>query len=104
MTEDEILSLEAGEKLDRLVAAEVLQIRPADVLHYSTDISDAWQVVEKLSGYGWFYLGRGNGKWHATVRDRRIKWGQTTDAACSTPGEAICKAALLARLQIRKRA
>jgi len=101
MTEDELLKLEAGEELDLLVAREVLRIKPKDARHYSTDISDAWQVVSKLSDYGWFYLGRGNGKWYATVRDSRIKWGQTKTVPCSTGPEAICKAALLSILEIR---
>ena len=103
VTQEEVINLQPGKELDSLVAREVLRIEPEQTKHYSTEILDAWKVVEKLSGYGWFYLGRGKGNWYATVRDRRIKQGQTTAAPCLTAPEAICKAALLALLETRGR-
>jgi hypothetical protein len=103
MTQEEILKLQAGKELDSLVAREVLGIKPEETKHYSTEITDVWKVVEKLNDYAWFYLGRGKDNWYATVRDRRIKRGQTTAPPCTTAPEAICKAALLALVETRGR-
>lgn len=44
--------MEPGKKLDKLVAEEVMDM--TGLLHhkpYSTDISAAWEVVEKFNGY-----------------------------------------------------
>ena len=103
VTQEEVINLQAGKELDSLVAREVLRIESEETKHYSIEISDAWKVVEKLSDYSWFYLGRGNGNWYATVRDTRIKRGQTTAPPCPTAPEAICKAALLALVETRGR-
>jgi len=49
MIKEEILAVEAGRELDRLVAIEVMDYeRPVEVEPYSTDLIAAWQVVRKI--------------------------------------------------------
>jgi hypothetical protein len=116
MNRDEILAMEPGRELDALVAEKVMGYK----LHYpenydqctvdkghiidcfepSTDISAAWEVVEK-----YFYvevrkvntkLELGNGGiwcWRACVSKGD---GYSSIATSETAPEAICKAALLA--------
>ncbi|MBA7499340.1 hypothetical protein ES704_02080 [subsurface metagenome] len=93
MTKEEILAMKAGRELDVLVSAKVMEHRMEHRIEkYSTDISAAWLVVEKLSNL---------------IFDLR-KVYQNTDWCASFEGnvaegkkapEAICKAALLAKLE-----
>lgn len=64
--------------------------------HYSTDISAAWQVFEKLRQFGDFELGFRFGKW--AVRSGRIPQvaAYTTVTEADTAPLAICRAALKA--------
>ena len=49
MTKEEILALEAGIKLDTIVATEIFKvIYSQGQPYYSTDISAAWQVEERM--------------------------------------------------------
>lgn len=52
MTRDEILNVVASRDLDALISVKVFGKLPSFALdnfpHYSTDISAAWEVVEKL--------------------------------------------------------
>ena len=48
MSADDILKLSPGEKLDSLVAIEVMDGKPG---RYSTDIRDAWRVVKKINTF-----------------------------------------------------
>src|SRR5688572_15461179 len=59
MTRDEILAMPAGRELDLLIHRKVMQAEenaaaslldgfPIGLPHYSTDISAAWQLVEKF--------------------------------------------------------
>jgi len=51
MTEEEILAMEAGNKLNLLVCEKVFNNKTfGSVKPYSTDISAAWEVVEYLGG------------------------------------------------------
>ena len=64
---------------------------------YSTDISAAWEVVEKMvKEYGDFVIdyddSYNGGQWSASVDKLRVA------ALAKTAPEAICKAALLAKL------
>lgn len=134
MTKEEIMTIEAGEELDRLVATEVMgepipEFTPEDALDlqlagspvkspqgnwrclckydegdiptwrpvpYSTDISAAWLVAEKMiTEYGDFIIdydkSYNGGRWSAGVDKLRVA------AMAKTAPEAICKAALLAK-------
>lgn len=116
MTRDEILKLEAGRELDALVAEKVMgypkeiisingsvkspngdwMVREID--EYSTDISAAWEVAEKL---GSFWIDH-------TVSDLGIDVEFFTSldhskerlvATADTAPLAICRAALLAVME-----
>lgn len=108
MTEAERLALEPGVELDRLVVLKVLKldyfqkVKEARPLQYSTDISAAWLIVEKMIVEGWnmdvgWY--RDGNTWTASLS---TDWDAFPDARIleadgkSAP-EAICKAALLAK-------
>ncbi len=126
MTKEEILAMGADDDLDRLVAVEVMDLfcvyeppylgwanreywydmygRPANVRGYSTDILSAWRVVEKLTDQNLFcsldYLREqhsrdGRGDWRC-----RVVQGVKIEFVCANAApEAICKAALLAKLK-----
>lgn len=117
MTKEEILAMEVGPELDLEVALKVIGIIPYKAESYSTDILAAWQVVEK------------DGAWDIKKRfrphpdDPALSGGRPTYQAicflsdyneyedelinkrtgrspwCWTLPEAICKAALLAKLE-----
>lgn len=114
----EILAMETGEKLDALVLKEVMgeegqfywRGHPdygAAPIKYSEDISAAWQVLVK-AGLAIFRLN--NGDW-ACCRSNYIYHIQITQdhyadpnlVICKTAPEAICKAALLTKLEAGNR-
>ena len=50
MTREEILNMPAGREMDALIAKFVMKVdSPHDVYKFSTDIADAWTVVEKMN-------------------------------------------------------
>jgi len=147
MNKEEILAMEVGEELDKLVAVEVMgepmpEFTPGNALGFqlagspvkspkgnwlclcrydegdipmwrpvpfSTDISAAWLVVEKLGGGKdidqisvVYELDFGEWKYRVTI-DYQDLDKQSVTAWGKTPPVAICKAALLTRLdEIKK--
>jgi hypothetical protein len=123
MTRDEILKL-SGHEIDAMIAKDVmgwLEIYHPDrwinendlakeLPHYSTDMSDAWDVVEKIKswGEGWcpqIYWddndGLEPGDW---VAEFNKYWKvendyRHTEAVADTAPLAICQAALLAVIE-----
>lgn len=116
MNKEEVLKMAAGERLDAFVAEMVMGIQGwfkySDGFYpkaspYSTDPSAAWQVVGKMFefGYGMSLLHLSSELypeyWYC---DFRLK-GKATPPEYEwvdhqkTGPEAICKAALLARLE-----
>ena len=116
MNKDEILAMKAGEELDKLVIKELMHHiwddseRPrckicgvwkdwpkptgCEYKPYSTDISAAWQVVEKLRDYyPEIEFNQFSKKWEVT-----FLVGET--ALADTAPEAICRAALLAKQEV----
>jgi len=105
MTRDEILAMEPGRELDALVAEKVMGwthyreewggVVPDSISHYSTDISAAWEVVEKMGPFTQLTADIYNGitVWHCS-----FSVVDSVDAV--TAPEAICKAALLAALEV----
>jgi hypothetical protein len=112
MTEDEIYKMEAGKELDWEVA-KIMGVDErvfnfsyeAGNFNYSTDISSAMEVIEKLSekcgGDFGFSLGQRKSfypKWRCTMT---VEWTskQLSTGACATAAEAITKCALFATLE-----
>ena len=106
MTKKEILAMVPGDELDRLVHEDVMEdTRPwfYGRFRYSGEISAAWLVVDKLAEQNLFcsidYLREqhsrdGKGYWRCrVVRGVKIEFAVAKEAP-----EAICKAALLAKL------
>lgn len=102
MTKEEILAMEAGGKLDRLIEQEIMggsalieRILP---YHYSKGISAAWRVVEKMDTLGyWCHIHSFPTRmWSVRFAPPISGEGQSVD--CPSVEEAICKAALLAKL------
>ena len=114
MTKDEIMKLEAGRKLDALVAEKVMHIsnvhlhdfgnaglylrmnEPAalsniSVPRYSTDISDAWKVVDYLAEGLILDLYNTIRGWRCDIDGK----GETFSGKAETAPLAICRAALL---------
>lgn len=107
MGKEEILAMEVGLDLDKLVWTTVFgrtlpeMVFRSDVPQYSVDIVAAWQVVERLAEENLFrsidYLHTqhwrdGKGDWRCrVVCGVKIEFAVAKEAP-----EAICKAALLA--------
>jgi len=103
MNKEEILAMEAGDKLDEVVSRLVMDyywvLRP----RYSTNILAAWQIVDRLvSEYYEFQLRTvyHHGKWHwycsfEAPEDLGESYFSFED---DTAPIAICKVALLAKL------
>lgn len=116
MTRDEILNMPAGLRLNELIAEYVMKLDrtkpgqwresvdwwvnglPSECPDYSTDISAAWQVVEKF--YSMTFDRWSNGKefrcYLVTARDGKNCDGM---AVADTAPLAICRAALLAVME-----
>ena len=103
MTKEEILAMEAGIDLDLLITKEFF----SDVGYheYSTDISAAWKVVEKLltvvnivDVWG-SYIGQEHGGFYCRIRGGITLGLEFTVGPYQGAPEAICKAALLAKLK-----
>ena len=113
MNEQDIQSMEPGRELDALVASEVLNITKDSVdqemfntlwstglFHYSSHISDAWKVVEKMKENNWFISLSDDvyrSKWSAM-----FYWDVNkifTEVISESAPEAICKAALIAVME-----
>ena len=99
MTKEQILAMEAGSDLNWLICTEVFGGKTlGSVKPYSTDISAAWQMVEKMvAEYGDFVIdyddSYNGGKWSASVDKLRV------GVLAKTAEEAICKAALLTKIR-----
>lgn len=110
MTRDEILNMPAGREMDAEIIEKVfgrILIKPRsealkyphtdwgsttvnEIPHFSTDIADAWEVVDKVPNPSQFFdCEKFEGKWTASFG------GQYVVAADTAP-LAICRAALLA--------
>ena len=121
MTRDEILAMKPGRELDARVAEKVMgwktnwlktdwweEINPNTHHHKglvkdfkpSTDISAAWEVVEKMFERGGCEIGcygsKSGGKWFEVIV---ITMNGEVKVTAHTAHEAICKAALLAVME-----
>jgi hypothetical protein len=115
MTRDEILSMEAGREMDALVARRVMllpnvaqekqRVSWADgngfhlVEHYSTAISDAWQVVEKMRENFYALYIAGGSLYHVAFYNSDPPPGSSDMIVHPSAPLAICRAALLAALE-----
>jgi len=145
MTKEEILAMEAGEELDALIDKEIFsgngcvhdlywvdpdeyacskchkQFVSPEPWAYSTTISAAWQVVEKMRDSHRYNIKRieegrnAKGQYDDTfvnfcsllmdvlgIEIKEYAYGATLTIMRALSPEAICKAALLAKLEIRK--
>lgn len=117
MTKEEILTMKVGEELSRAVTETIFQEcwhEPAEDIYdrrcykcrsydcenkpYSTDILGAWLVVEEMPRPFQIHRCLDNTWWAVFGFYTRIKPHIVADAA----PEAICKAALLAKLGAEK--
>jgi hypothetical protein len=109
MTRDEILAMQPGFSLDELVAINVMgkennkTVWGQKPFEPSRNISAAWEVQEKLQEHGGMVLGsygsKSGARWFAvqtTVGSKEI------NVTCHTAPEAICKAALLAVMEVSR--
>ena len=115
---EEILAMKAGRGLNIRVAEDVMKRKFAQdeifgdmesldngvygyLQPYSEDISAAWQVIEKLKGYHpRIEFDPYSQNWEATFSAREADFSYPIVSATTAP-EAICKAALLALLEVR---
>lgn len=119
---EEILAMEAGRKLDELVEQSIFGLVrgyrhdgsrcwkdergipvQSEAKPYSTDISAAWQVVEKMKEEGHLLLlellGSVSGDWHAEFGKGYFPYVLDGQTKAKSAPEAICKAALLAKVK-----
>ncbi|MBY0205283.1 BC1872 family protein [Paenibacillus cucumis (ex Kampfer et al. 2016)] len=110
LTREQVPELKKGRELDSHVALIVMGVKEVTIVgkyhfidsldtplpNYSTDISAAWDVLNKMIYFGMevnvgFYE-----KWDCALDYRGTNWCEQAETA----PEAICKAALLAVLDI----
>jgi len=117
MTKEEILAMEAGEELDALVLKSFWWgLVKHDVegatkflmdwckFHPSTDISPAWEVLKKLREDYWcieIVIADGCRVIMELLRTPPIRVEVNAGTPFERLPEAICKAALLAKLEVR---
>ena len=123
MTRDEILNMEAGRKMDALIAEKVMGLPPewthfephgkefdtsigrvaiSEVAHYSTDIAAAWEVMEKMSKRYDIVVGVCGGLASCKILrevEHDWKWEMIVEQIYESSPFAICKAALLALME-----
>ena len=112
MTRDEILAMEPGRELDTKIEIEVFGLKPSKTTPgwvvegvrarpprpFSTDIAAAWEVVEKMSEqWPQYQLAKIEDGWSVMWGFDGYGWQEATG---KTAPEAICKAALLAVMDI----
>lgn len=108
-TREQILALEPGRELDKIVAEHVTKYQSltthlnADgtfgyLPNYSTDIAAAWEVVKHMKDSWEFVLSSEDGKWEVIFYWDVHKPCKTVKD--TTAELAICKAALLAVLDL----
>jgi len=106
MTKAEILAMKPGPELDALVGNDVMEwgrgawrpfediapgLKRSEQFRPSTRLYDAWEVVEKMnSPYIIASTEDGDQSW--------VHFGNEANAAVGEVTEAICKAALIAKL------
>jgi hypothetical protein len=119
---EQILAMKPGRELDALVAEKVMGLPNVrkymsryvhdnhpekawvtgivDIPEYSTDISAAWEVVEKMHEWGGCEIsccGTGEKRWYVVhTHTNTAPYQKGINVTCNTAPEAICKAALLA--------
>jgi hypothetical protein len=119
VTKEEILAMRAGKDLNITVAEKVMGNKFAQdetfgdmevsegmvygyLQPYSEDITAAWQVMEKMKGYNpRVEFDTHSQKWEATFSVREADFTCPVVLAGTAP-EAICKAALLALLEVKR--
>lgn len=103
-TREEILSMEVGRELNELIAEKVMNIPVSvkkrkfeyvHVPHYSTDISAAWEVEEKMGNDELFWKYDNNVKKQLLARLGKV----TEFDMMHAPADVRCKAALLAVME-----
>jgi len=94
MTRDEVLVLKPGRKLDALVETVVMK-RFASPAPRSRNVASAWEVVEKMGDCLHLKQHGEQGEWEAWFCGY-----PNSKAHGETAPEAICKAALLAVMDI----
>jgi hypothetical protein len=104
LTREKILAMEPGRELDALVAEKIFGVKNPDLRWSpSTNISAAWEVVEKMSKTYFSEMAMTeleDGAWGWMARFILVLNEPYTvngyRATAKTASEAICKAALLA--------
>lgn len=117
MTKEKIMAMRAGKGLDIMVAKTVMghryvrdetfgdmEIGPEGINNllqpYSSDISAAWDMLEHMKGYNpRVAFDTHSEKWEAAFSFNEAEFTFPVVLAATAP-EAICKAALLAFLEV----
>ena len=102
MTKEEILALEPGREMDKIVMKEVMGEEPisGDIPEYSIDLRAAWKILDKFE---WASLLKGQvGLWTCTLRIYRGTNFQEYQSLSRQAPEAICKVALMAAAGARQ--
>ncbi|WFB57488.1 hypothetical protein [Paenibacillus sp. BR1-192] len=102
MKREEILAMKPGEELDEIVSREIFGVEMIAHVPYSSDISAAWEVVEKLRESHLYTDIRTCADFYEVwvqIPPFQEEHVQTETIAHPRLPYAICKAALLAVLE-----
>jgi hypothetical protein len=99
LTRDEIFNIPAGFQIDGLVSDFIMKDEPG-IRYWSSNIDDAWKVVEKFPLDIWMEVGRmSSGRWYCELVHGAPEPSGVTPlvrVVAETAPLAICRAALLA--------
>jgi hypothetical protein len=100
MTKDEILNMEARREMNALVLSFTHKETQLPIPYYSTDMNDAWKLVERIRMRYRFiniFTDKKEKNWHCHINKKIDK--QPFIAVAPTAPLAICRAALLAMME-----
>lgn len=96
LTREEILAMEPGQELDELICNHIFDLEMVAHVHYSSDISAAWEVEEQIKKL------RLHAAYVSALKQVLVRTGEYVgmfDYIHANP-EQRCKAALLAVLNL----
>jgi len=98
ITKEDIMNMPAGREMDVTVGFYVMDLHASPVIYpnYSTDITAAWKVVEKLDAFEIEIIRNTDKTWDCLVWTDIENW--VVD--CETAPLAICRAALLSSMEL----
>lgn len=99
LTREQVMAMEPGQKLDELISNHVFKMDMVAHVHYSTNVETAWMILNELESEEWS-MSVSKNDCHFYLQDQGLITKTTGVIQAESTPEAICKAALLAVLDL----